>query len=286
MKFLPKHVFVLLSAAFIVGCSDSQQETQAQPELSALAEAEYPKAEAPTTEPVFRWDFSDTQKAFLYDYQQEVEMLTQTGTTHTDETEIQEQYMKAKGRLQIVPRRNRTADLLLQNVRAEMRMGGASAPTETQVMPAVEISGLREDGSGGSGDAAHETFLRMLFPLPTKSLAVGESVRIPAEMPYQVGDESFQVRGFSEITLVGYVYIEDRLCAKLSIVSDISQLELPARIQGQHGLSARGNSVFYFDVEERAFVEGYNDLFVQLLTEDAVRQMAMESRNKISVKRR
>ena len=53
-----------------------------------------------------------------------------------------------------------------------------------------------------------------------------------------------------------YVMIGNRKCAQFNSDIDISNLKLPVELEGEYQCSAKGTSVFYFDVSTRSFISG------------------------------
>jgi len=128
----------------------------------------------------------------------------------------------------------------------------------------IVVQGMKEDGSGSFGDTSQDMFLKMLFPLPTKALKVGESVDVPAQRPFNVMGSLLQVKGRFRITLRRYVKMGTRTCAQLDIDTDISDLKVPSELKGEYKCSAKGTAVLYFDVANRSFVSGTIALIIQL----------------------
>ncbi len=65
-----------------------------------------------------------------------------------------------------------------------------------------------------------------LFPLPTERLRIGESVSIPAQMPFNAMGSLLHVAGSSSIKLVNYVEVNGKACAKLdTVISSLNESE-------------------------------------------------------------
>ena len=126
----------------------------------------------------------------------------------------------------------------------------------THTAPPLVVQGMKEDGSGSFGDSSQDMFLKMLFPLPTKPLKVGETVDVPARMPFNAMGSVLQVKGRFRITLGRYVKIGKRSCAELDVDLDISELKVPSELKGEYKCAMKGKSVFYYDVANRSFVSG------------------------------
>ena len=144
-----------------------------------------------------------------------------------------------------------------------MDMGKDAPKTMEQKMPPVVMQGMKEDGSGSFGGSQQDMLLKMLFPLPTKSLKVGDWCDVPAQMPFNAMGSVLEVKGRSRITLTRYVKIGNRTCAQLDVDTDISELKVPSELEGEYKCSTKGMSVFYFDVANRSFVSGTIALIMQ-----------------------
>ena len=105
-------------------------------------------------------------------------------------------------------------------------------------------------------------FVRKSCTVPSL-FRIGESVDIPQHMPFDAPGSLLQVKGRSRITLTRYVKIGKRTCAQLDVDIDISDLKVPSELVGEYKASAKGASVFYFDVAERCFVFGSTAMLME-----------------------
>jgi len=225
--------------------------------LEQLPKMEYPEARPPDAPPILRWDFSGKQ-LHQYAFEQRVKAQTRAALALKDASDI-EQSISAKGKLLVKSQGNRKADLVLQDVTAHMTMSTDALDkpkTTTQTLRPIVVQGMQEDGSSKVGDSSQETLLKLLFPLPSKPLKVGESVDVPAQMPFNAMGSLLHVEGRSRITLTRYVRIGRRTCARLDTDIDISKVDVPSELKGDYACSAKGASVFYFDLEGRCFISG------------------------------
>ena len=85
---------------------------------------------------------------------------------------------------------------------------------------------------------------------------MGESVSIPAQMPFNAMGSLLQVTGHLETRLADYVLIDGKTCAKLETDIDISTLNPPEELEGDYRCQVKGKSVFYFNIEGRHFMSG------------------------------
>ncbi|NTW59689.1 MAG: hypothetical protein HGA43_11040 [Nitrospirae bacterium] len=182
----------------------------------------YKQVNPPAAVPVFRWDFSKAQVVHTYAYEQEVRSKTNMGSLG-DKSGDMGQEMSAKGALLIKSQGDKTAELVLKDVKMSMKMdmGDKEPKTMEQQMPSFVVQGMKEDGSGSFGNSSQDMLLKMLFPLPPQSLKVGESVNMPAQMPFNAMGSVLEVKGRSRITLSRYVKIGSRTCAQFDVDTDI-----------------------------------------------------------------
>lgn len=240
-----------------LSCGD-EAETNSR-YLEELNKQSYTETTAPTEVPVFRWDFSK-KKTYTYTYEQKMQSKTDLGSTESDKDKGNVEMSTCfKGKLLIKSQGDGTATLVLKDMKADMDMdlGKDELPKKaTSTMPPMVIQGMKEDGTISMGDLSQNALLKLLFPLPTKSLRVGEYVDVPTQMPFNTMGSILAVKGRSRITLTRYVRIRERTCAQLDVEIDIAELDVPEEIEGEHSCSIKGTSVFYFDIEEHCFVAG------------------------------
>ena len=128
--------------------------------------------------------------------------------------------------------------------------------------------------------------LKMLFPLPSKPIKIGESVDVPAQIPFNAMGSLLQVTGHSRITLTQFVKIGGRTCAQLDVDIDISQIEVPTELKGEYKCSSRGASIFFFDIDSRSFVSGTIALIMQFSINTEMPQVKISGDNVPDMPRR
>jgi len=236
----------------------------------------YKQVNPPAVVPVFRWDFSKAQVVHTYAYEQEVRSKTNMGSLGGKSGDM-EQEMSAKGALLIKSQGDKTAEFVLKDVKMSMKMdmGDKEPKTMEQQMSPIVVQGMKEDGSGSFGNSSQDMLLKMLFPLPPNSIKVGESVNVPAQMPFNAMGSVLEVKGRSRITLSRYVKIGSRTCAQFDVDTDISELKIPSELKGSYKCSTKGISVFYFDVASRSFVSGTIALIMQFSIDAPMPEMKM-----------
>jgi len=236
---------------------------------------------APLAAPVFRWDFSRAEVVHTYRFEQEVRSKTDMGSSFDGKSGRIEEEMSATGVLLIKSQGDSTATLVLKDMKTSMKrnMGAAGPKTVEEQMPPIVVQGMKDDGTGSFGNSFQDPVLKMLFPLPTKPVMIGESVDIPAQMPFNVMGSILPVTGCLRITLTRYVKIGKHTCAQLDVDTDILKLKVPTELKGEYKCSLKGPSVFYFDVESRSFVSGAIAMLMQISIDAPMPQMKISGKD-------
>jgi hypothetical protein len=233
---------------------------------------EYPQAEAPEGMQEFKWDFSEPHK-FVYDFEQKVEM---------DAGSMGSQSMNATAVLTVKAKGDATADVILSNMTTDMlqRQG-----TE---MPPTVMQGMTEDSRIPGADASQGELVKLLFPLPAEPIEIGGSSAIPGKWPFNAYGSLLWITGETTVTLAGYVEIDGRVCARLDVAVDISNLDVPEELEGRYEALTKGSGVVYFDVEDKCFHSGELAVIMSARTETEKpykARMSMDSDNFIKFTR-
>jgi hypothetical protein len=158
--------------------------------LSELRKQEYNKVNAPNKTPVFRWNFTDNNDTYKYSYEQKVHNESDMGKAFENGTRKTVQDMSVKGYIYIRSQGDGTAEFVLKDAKMNMAINTGS-DTESkkmeQEMPPMVLQGMKENGLGASCSSPQDMLLKMIFPLPSKDLKVGEYVDVPAQMPCPSG---------------------------------------------------------------------------------------------------
>ncbi len=279
---------LLLAFAIIPGCSEEKsdeekmQETLQQmrkafeerisegqePPSELLEKSEfaakvgsknYPEAQVPEGKQLFRWDFSKKRK-FAYDYEQTVKTNNMGTNINMDATATIS--MNTKG--------DKTATLVFKDMKTSMFAG--------MKQPPVVLQGVTEDSKLPGGIPTQADMVKLLFPLPDKLLAVGESASVPTRMPFNAYGSLLWVEGETKITLAKYVTIDDHICAKFDLQIDISRIDVPEELGGEYRCSTKGTGVTYFDTKDRCFHSGEMAIVMSVRTkppEDSPMQVSM-----------
>ena len=248
--------------------------------LKELKKREYTETKAPAEAPVFRWDFSG-KVVHTYAFAQESRLRFDTGPLPEGPARMVDaepavsrgpdepgEGMSAttKGVLLVKSQGDGTANLVLTDMKVSMKahlVADEEPETMEQSMPPVVVQGMKEDGSASFGNSSQDMLLRTLFPLPDKPLDVGETVDVPASIPFNAMGSPLPVKGRIRITLTRYVKIEQRTCAQLDVDIDISDIKVPPELKGEYECAITGTSVFYFDVAERVFASGESAMLMR-----------------------
>lgn len=217
-----------------------------------VGKAVHPAAAGPKEPLLIRFDFRK-KASTAYDFEQKVENEMTMGTSR----EGTRQKADGTGILLLKSRGDGTGDMVMKDLKLTMTMNpGKDEKTMAQSSPPVVVQGVKEDGSMKVGNNSVEVMLDILFPIPEKPLAVGETADIPGRVPFNAMGSILHAEGVSRVTHAGYVTLAGRTCARLETEIDISKLDVPEEITARYLISTRGRSVFYYDVAARTFVEG------------------------------
>lgn len=219
----------------------------------------YSSLSSPEKAPLLRWDFSGN-KVYPFDFSQKIIMKNEMDDMFGNETrQPSTQNMEGYGKLSLKSEGNNVARFVLEDLTMSMEIDIPDSD-ESKVMksqaPPIVIQGIKEDGSMKLGNSSQELLFKTLFPLPPNPLTIGESVSVPAQMPFNVMGSLLHVTGNSKIKLVDYVQINGKTCAKLQTEIDISTLNVPEELKGNYKCQVKGRSMFYFNIEDRHFMSG------------------------------
>jgi hypothetical protein len=227
--------------------------------LNQIDSENYPRTSLPEKSPLLRWDFSGS-KVYPFDFLQKIIAESEMDDIFDNgNRKSNTQSMEGYGKLSLKSEGNDVARLVLEDLTVSMAIDIPDTD-KPKVMrsqaPPIVIQGIREDGSMKLGNSSQELLLKTLFPIPPSPLEIGESVSVPAQMPFNAMGSVLHVTGNSEIKLVDYVQIDGRTCAKLETDIDISTLNVPTELKGEYQCRVKGRSVFYFNIEDRHFMSG------------------------------
>jgi len=248
-------------------CMADSENTPARSQFAdKLNHFKYQEIRAPDITPLFRWDFSGNA-VHRYAFSQEVRVETDMGANTGKAPGTANQHMTADGSLTIKSQGDGTAEFVLKDTTMKMEItpgNGLEPRTIEGTMPPIIIQGMTEGSQLQLGDSSQEMLIRLLFPLPPETLKTGETVEVTARMPFNAMGSRLQVIGHYRITLTRYVAIAGRPCARFDVNIDISDPIIPEGISGEFTSSMQGASVYFFDVENRRFVEGATAVLMKI----------------------
>jgi hypothetical protein len=244
--------------------------------LDQLEIDSYPSLPSPNEAALFRWDFSGKQ-VYQYEFSQLVLVTSEIGNMHGNEaSKASHQSIQGDGKLSLKSEGNKSARLVLENLTMSMEVEIPESD-EPQIIqsqaPPIVIQGVQEDGSMKLGNSGQEILLKTLFPIPPKPLKVGQSVSVPAEMPFNVMGSLLHVKGKTDIKLSDYVQVNGKTCAKLETEIDISTLNVPVELKGEYQCQIKGRSIFFFNVEDKHFVAGRVAMLMSMHVEAPIPKM-------------
>jgi hypothetical protein len=123
---------------------------------------------------------------------------------------------------------------------------------------------MREDGTFSVVDTTQVLFYMTLFPLPGKSVRVGDSVSMTVRMPFNAMGSPLYIEGTSTVTLAGIVDRHGRICAQLNSELRLQDFKFPAEIEGKYSGIVVGMGKAFFDLDKRQFVESVSALLIRV----------------------
>jgi hypothetical protein len=251
--------------------------------LDEIGKQKFPVAKPPKEALSIRFDFSG-KKIYAFDYTQQVE-TTADMNVKVKEDARHKQKMDAKGLLLLKSKGDQTGTLVLKGMKVSMvtasKAGGQERSTEMQ-QPTMVIPRVAENGSMEGGAVSAQPLLNLLFPMPPNPLKPGESALVPVSFPFNAMGSLLTVKGTSKITYAGGVLIDGKVCARLDIEIDVSQLEVPKEAEGKYACSAKGGAVYYFDVEAQEFVGGDTAILMKMSIESKMPEIKSSDAEKSS----
>ena len=197
-------IIFLISSFCIVFSNEENKPNELVGFLDRINIKQYKSTSEPVNTPIFKWDFSQKGLTFVYNFKQEAINDVQMHFSDKDKPSPIVQKMTADGLLLIKSNGDHTSDLVLKNLKINMKsiLHEGMAPTKmVQTAPPMVLQGVKEDSSGSFGDSSQDILLKMLFPLPGKHIEVGDFYDMPMEIPFNAMGSSLIVKGRSRITV-------------------------------------------------------------------------------------
>ncbi|MCR9173452.1 MAG: hypothetical protein NXI10_13205 [bacterium] len=198
----------------------------------------------------FIWDF-DQEKIFIYSYTQTVvanNLLSKNGSGSRAE-------MKAVGNVNVRVKSDKLADVSLTKMDVTMisfNDDGSPSDTTTDRMPNNVVQDMTPNGRFDSPSV--DFLFKVLFPLPNRDLKVGETDSIPMKVPFNANGSMLYSKGYNTLTFTGFETIQNRKCAVLEGVIDVSKMDIPEELNGSYKNATTGRATYYFDLKDRCFV--------------------------------
>jgi hypothetical protein len=234
-------IFFTLSFIFLTSCSDSENERAVM------------------------WKFQNFKK-LTYNFTQKTEIspmggiFSAFGITNT-----------ATGKLTITPTSNEKADIVLKDLNmGEMAdLLTQNLKKENGQLPDTFVRGLKSDGTiDGEISEAMQLFYAGILPIPTKDLKVGESVKMPIQMPMNAFGSQIMMKGYQTLTLKSikenlYTFENDILINEYDIPKNQQQ-----DVTQKHQHEIKGKGEYIFDVEKGYFTKAEAELKIKMKMSD------------------
>lgn len=215
-----------------------------------------------TTEQIeFSWDFSK-QKKYNYAYAQEVVSKNQSNKNRpSDQSNI-----SGKGNININVKENNVADVSLADLKMEIIIfdeNGKVRDTIENNAPTSVVQDMKPNGR--FADNNHNMLFDLLFPLPSKKLKVGETEKIPMQIPFNASGTRLFIKGFNTLEFSAVETVDGKKCAVLKGDIAIANLTIPEGIEGTYKGSGIGKATYYFDIKERYFLSSEIQLSMHMM---------------------
>ena len=245
-----KVITIIITATILIcGCGSTEQPL-------LLNIEQYPYAEAPSEAPILRWDFSGYDQ---YRYLIEIDTSSVTNIDAGDLSDDNTQTSTTEGNMVIKSQGDHTARIVLEKMEVTTDFSpddGNDSDTSNMTGYTIVIQDMQEDGTLGSCNTSEEALVKLILPLPSTPLELGESVDVPVQVPFYAMGSLLPVKGQITITLQGYVSVNGQLCARLIGDIDISEMDIPEEIEGDYECIITGVSDYLFAVDSKKFILG------------------------------
>ncbi len=226
-----------LSPIFLTSCSDSENER------------------------AILWKFQNFDK-LTYNFTQKTEIspmggiFSGFGITNT-----------ATGKLTITPTSDDKADIVLKDL--DMGQMGdlltQNLKKEGGQLPDMFVRGLKPNGTiDGEISEAMQLFYTGILPIPTQDLKVGESIKIPAQMPMNAFGSQIMLKGYQTLTLKS---IEENMYKFESDIL-INEYDIPKDVQQKHQHEVKGFGTYIFDTKNGYFTKAEVELKIKMKISD------------------
>ncbi|AFM04849.1 hypothetical protein Fleli_2484 [Bernardetia litoralis DSM 6794] len=224
-----------LSSILLTGCSDSENERAVM------------------------WKFQNFEKV-TYNFIQKTEinpilgLFSGFGITNV-----------ATGKLEIIPTSDQKADIAL----TDLNMGEMADlltqnfTKENGKLPEMFVKGLKNNGTiEGEISEAMQLLYTGLLPIPTKDLKIGESIKMPIQMPMNAFGSKIIAKGHQNITLKS---IEKNL---YKFENDILIDEFDDKKDAEQKHQIKGKGEYIFDIEKGYFTKAEVEMKLKMKISD------------------
>ncbi len=190
------------------------------------------------------WDFNK-EKKIKYSYTQNTTSNFKINNNTTKSKAV------AKGFLDVIVKKNRTADLSLQ---IKMYMLDKKGKIKDSLIntPKLTVRDMKSDGTFKSKNK--NILFDLVFPLPAKKIKKGKQFIIPMEMPWKSNGRNLTIKGTNTLKYIGYKKINNIQCILFNGKIDVSDIEIPKKIKGTHQSSLKGYGSYYFDPKNNIYM--------------------------------
>lgn len=212
---------------------------------------------------LLRWDFhnSDTR---VYRFSQTTESSSSTNLPLQDSADLVEDraiYRSVvNGDLVITSHGDGTAGFSLEDIAMNVfridELSGVVLDSMEEVVEPMVLENIGENGQALVSNELSSQFFDYLFPLPSDTLAPGESEEKELLVPVNSIGFMIMVGGKSTTTFKEVTRHKGRLCAVIELDLLLDQLDTTQTAGTDLQYSRSGHSTFYFDLKEREFVSG------------------------------
>lgn len=288
MKLLSTIIVIIL----MLGCGEDKESNNYEgiglkdgiyeEYLTRVESTKHPQVEAGEQKYTLLWDF--THGPIEYEYHQEVTNETKMSLMKEHSRDGVGQNLRASGKIFINPKENNTANLILKNmvVNHSMKMG-VEDMNISQEIPTMVIQGMRENGSVKLGDAERAQLVHLLFPLPDGPISIGETVSLPAQMPFNAMGSLLNVTGDSKVMLSKIVEINGVNCAQLDVTTRIDELSVPEELDGEYECKLISKSRYFFDIKNGVFIKGSTAAKMIMRVDAAMPKMQFKGSEDINI---
>lgn len=196
------------------------------------------------------WDFSK-ERSYIYSYSQSVDGFNKMGKNDKGKISL----ITGVGKLTVDVKENNLADLSFIDMEMTMIMFDEDLnPSDTILhnAPINIVQDLKPDGS--FADENTNILFKIIFPLPSQKLELNKSEEIPLKIPFNAMGNVLYSTGGNTLTFIRYEEMQGRNCAVFKGVIDVSDLDVPSKLEGEYKCNTTGLATYYFDAEHGYYV--------------------------------